>query len=211
MNNLIKAVLAVMNECKGVDKSMTVGGGNSSYKGVSDKDVKLKIGESMGKHGLVIFPIGIEEKTQIDRWEAKDYNGNPTTKQSVFTNVVTKYLLAHESGESIEVCGYGHGVDVQDKSAGKATTYALKNYLLYQFLVATGHVDDTDREHSDNIDIPQAANVGGNLKEAYSAEKLKSCASEKDLMAYYNSLSEAEKTKNRDSFSEQRKIINKTV
>ena len=49
------------------------------------------------------------------------------SKQSVFTDAHTKYLLLHTSGESIELSGYGQGVDTQDKGAGKATTYALKN------------------------------------------------------------------------------------
>ena len=44
--------------------------------------------------------------------------------------VKTKYLLLHESGESLELAGYGHGIDSQDKGAGKATTYAMKNALL---------------------------------------------------------------------------------
>jgi len=61
----------------------------------------------------------------------------------------------HESGESIELAGYGHGVDPQDKGAGKATTYALKNCLLYTFLTPVGKIDDTETTHSDNIPTPQ--------------------------------------------------------
>jgi hypothetical protein len=57
--------------------------------------------------------------------------------------------------ESIEIVGYGHGIDTQDKSAGKATTYALKNALLYSFLVPTGAIDDTDKTHSNDIEAPQ--------------------------------------------------------
>jgi hypothetical protein len=50
--------------------------------------------------------------------------------------------------------GYGHGVDPQDKGAGKATTYALKNCLLYTFLTPVGKIDDTDKTHSDEIPSP---------------------------------------------------------
>lgn len=154
MENLIKAVHAVMEECKGIDKSMQVGSGSSSYKGVSDKDVKLLIGGSMRKHGLAIFPVDIIPKSQIDRWETTDYNGKPTTKQSVFTEVVTYYDIVHASGERQRIVGYGHGTDPQDKAAGKATTYALKYTLLYTFLVATGHIDDADTVHSNDIETP---------------------------------------------------------
>ena len=154
MKNLIEAALQVMQECVGIDKSLTVGTGQNSYKGVGDKDVKLKIGESMRKHGLVIFPTGVEQKTSINQWEEQTQYGNKM-KQSVFTEVVCTYTLFHKSGESVQLVGFGHGVDTQDKSAGKATTYALKNTLLYSFLVATGHIDDTDATHSDALPTPQ--------------------------------------------------------
>jgi hypothetical protein len=76
------------------------------------------------------------------------------SKQSIFTKVKTKYLLLHESGESVELAGYGHGVDPQDKGAGKATTYALKNCLLYTFLTPVGKIDDTETTHSNDIAAP---------------------------------------------------------
>lgn len=151
-SNLIKAVISVMNDVKNIEKNMTVGEGNNSYKGVSDKDVKLKIGESMAKNGLALLCTNIEQNMNVERWV--DQYGKP--KQSVFTEVKNTYVLFHESGESIEIQGYGHGIDSQDKSAGKATTYALKNALLYTFLVPTGSIDDTDNTHSDKIETPPA-------------------------------------------------------
>lgn len=154
-SNLVKAILSVMKSVKNVEKNMEVGSGKSSYKGVSDKDVKEKIGKAMAENGLALIPIDVDSKIHIDRWTEKDYNGNDKSKQSVTAEVKTKYLLIHESGESIEVAGYGHGVDSQDKAAGKATTYALKYALLYMFLVPTGQIDDADNTHSDEIPTPK--------------------------------------------------------
>ena len=154
MKNLIKAINNVMTDCENVEKNLNVGTGNASYKGVSDKDVKLMINRSMRKNGLAIFPIKIEPKLTVERWVEKNNYGEKQ-KQQVFTEVLTTYKLIHESGESIEIQGYGHGVDSQDKSAGKATTYALKYALLYQFLVATGEIDDADKTHSDEQPKPQ--------------------------------------------------------
>jgi len=155
MTELIKAVLKVMAEVKNIEKSMTVGTGNASYKGVSDKDVKLKIGEAMQSNGLALFQTKVTPTIRVDRWEEMDsYSKAMKTKQSVFTEVVTEYLLAHESGETITISGYGHGIDSQDKGAGKATTYALKNALLYLYLVPTGTIEDTDKTHSDAIVTP---------------------------------------------------------
>ena len=156
--NLAKAIVAVMKAVKGIDKSMQVGTGTMSYKGVPDQEVKKIIGEAMADNGLCILPIGIEAKAQVDRWEeTSTYNGVPQTKmkQSVFTEATVKYLLLHESGESVELAGYGQGVDSQDKSAGKSTTYALKYALLYAFMVPTGKIDDADSTHSSDIETPQ--------------------------------------------------------
>jgi hypothetical protein len=153
MKNLAQAILKVMEDVKGIDKTMTIGTGNSSYKGVPDQEVKKIIGESMKKHGLVILPTSVEPTLQIDRWTETGQYGEKQ-KQSIFTEVKTKYLLLHESGESMELAGYGHGVDTQDKGAGKATTYALKYTLLYMFLVPTGKIDDADVTHSDSHDAP---------------------------------------------------------
>lgn len=154
MKNLAKAVLAVMNEVKGIDKSMNVGTGQMSYKGVPDQEVKKIVGQAMQKNGLVLIPTFIDPRTQVNEWEETTQYG-VKRKQSVFTEVVTKYMLLHESGESIEICGYGHGVDSQDKGAGKATTYALKYAMLYMFLIPTGKIDDSDATHSEEIPVPQ--------------------------------------------------------
>lgn len=153
MKNLAKAILAVMQDVKGIEKNSTVGSGNYSYKGVNDQDVKKIIGESMSKNGLCLLPIDVEPSIHIERWD-ETYNGVTKQKQSVLTEVKTKYLLLHDSGESQEISGYGHGVDTMDKSAGKATTYALKYALLYAFLVPTGKIDDADNTHSDDMPTP---------------------------------------------------------
>jgi ERF superfamily len=156
MQELTKAVLKAMQEIDNVEKLLDVGTGKGAYKGVSDKDVKQAVRKIMIENGLVILPTSVDPKTTVSEWDQEEeWNGVKSLKHKVqvLTEVTTKYLLSHTSGESIEVCGYGHGVDSQDKSAGKATTYALKNLLLYSFLIPTGNIDDADNTHSD--DIPQ--------------------------------------------------------
>jgi hypothetical protein len=215
-SELTKAIIAVMNDVAGIEKSLTVGAGNSSYKGVSDKDVKRIIGNAMAKHGLCIMPIEVSSKTQIDRWEEIDQYSRSVpkdmkTKQSVFVEVETKYLLMHTSGESQTIAGYGHGVDSQDKSAGKATTYALKNALLYTFMIPTGDIDDTDKTHSDEHSVPkkpaqvkedsEAQRVANMQKKseplltiAEHKEHISKIDSATGLAGYFNSLSGTEKT-----------------
>jgi hypothetical protein len=152
--NLHEAVINVMKSVKNIDKSMTVGEGKNSYKGVADKDVKYIIGQAMADNKLTCLPIDIVEDVKVDRW-SEETNYGIKQKQSIFTKVKVTYRLTFAvTGEHIDICGYGHGVDSQDKSAGKAMTYALKNALLYSFLVPTGAIDDTDNTHSNNLEIP---------------------------------------------------------
>ena len=154
-SKIAAAIISVMKAVKRMEKNSKVGAGtSSSYNGTKDQDVKEVFNEELAKNGLCILPIGIEESTQVDRYEETNNYGTKT-KQSVFTKVKTKYLLLHTSGESIELSGYGHGVDSQDKGAGKATTYALKNCLLYTFLTPVGKIDDTEETHSEEIKTPQ--------------------------------------------------------
>ena len=150
MKLLAKAVLNVMKTVKGIEKGMTVGSGNFQYKGVSDYEVKKLYLQAMTENELCILPIDTDAKTTINTWEETNNYGTKQ-KQSVFTEVKTKYLLLHSSGESQVLSGYGQGVDSQDKGAGKATTYALKYTLLYTFLTPTGKIDDADNTHSEDI------------------------------------------------------------
>jgi hypothetical protein len=141
MEQIAKALNEVMKEVKGIEKSLKVGVGNAAYSGVADKDVKKIIGNSFQKNGISILPIEIDPEYNIHRWEEPDYQGKVRNKQQVFTSVRTKYMLLHTSGEFIEVVGYGHGVDSQDKSAPKALTYALKYALLHMTMAPTGTID----------------------------------------------------------------------
>jgi hypothetical protein len=175
MPTIYEAILNVMKDVKNIEKSMTVGTGNSSYKGVSDKDVKYIVGKAMEKHNLVILPIDIEPKLQVERWEEEVYDNYQKKnvvkqKQLVFTEVITTYKIIHTlSRESVEIKGYGHGVDSQDKSAGKATTYALKYALLYAFMVPTGDIEDADKTHSNEIATPPVQAQPKQKKECDSA------------------------------------------
>jgi hypothetical protein len=153
---LYKAIQAVSKAVENIDKSMTVGVGQNAYKGVSDKDVKLIIGKAMNDNGLIMLPKVYNNELKIDRWEEVG-NGYTKQKQSVFVECNAVYELIHvETGASVDIPAYGHGVDTQDKAAGKATTYALKYALLYAFLVPTGSIDDADKTHSDAAPVPQA-------------------------------------------------------
>ena len=184
MKNLAKAVLQVMSEVQGMEKNSKVGAGKSSYDGTKDKDVKEVFNKALREAGLCMLPIDIREETQIDRW-TEDTQYGIKQKQSIFTKVKTKYLLLHESGESLELAGYGHGIDSQDKGAGKATTYAMKNALLYAFVTPVGKIDDADTTHSNNIETPKVD----------ATPLLNACKTLKELQTVYTSLSKQDQVK----------------
>jgi len=153
MKDLVQAVIKVMKEVKGMEKNSQVGSGTMAYNGTKDQDVKEVFNEALYNNGLCMLPMNIEESTELSRWEETNKYGTKQ-KQSIFTKVTVKYLLCHESGQSQVICGYGHGVDSQDKGAGKATTYAMKNALLYTFMTPVGKIDDADTTHSNEIQVP---------------------------------------------------------
>jgi hypothetical protein len=171
MKKIAVAIIKVMQAVKGMEKRSRVGSGKNAYNGTKDQDVKEVFNEALAANGLCVLPTGIEEETEIERW-VEDTQWGLKQKQSVFTKVKTKYLLLHESGESIELAGYGHGVDPQDKGAGKATTYALKNCLLYAFLTPVGKIDDTETVHSDQLEVaPQQPKKAAPKKKAAAPKK----------------------------------------
>lgn len=204
ITNITAAIIKTSQEIKGVEKTATVGSGNNQYKGVSDKDVKEIVRSAMANNGLCIVPGKINPKTTI--LQSIDAYGKP--KQSIFTEVEPEYLLLHTSGEYLELRGYGHGIDSQDKSAGKSTTYALKYLLLYLFLIPTGKIDDADATHSD--DLPTTAVAAPINKDAEDIEDAKSkiinSKDLKDLESKYNALTDKQKT-----YSEVNALANKLI
>jgi hypothetical protein len=167
IKNIVPAIIKVMQAVKSMEKNSKVGRGNAAYDGTKDQDVKEAFNEALANNGLAVLPTEINENTDVHRWEETNQYGTKQ-KQSVFTKVTTKYILMHTSGEWVEIAGYGHGVDPQDKSAGKATTYALKNALLYSFLTPVGKIDDTETTHSKDLAVPQ----NGKQSQAYQVKEL---------------------------------------
>ena len=149
MKNLSKSIIKVQQTVKNLEKNSRVGIGRNGYDGTKMFDVMQAFNSAMSDNGLSILTVDIQDEIKIDRWE-----DNGRTRQSVFVSVKTKYLLLHSSGESLELCGYGHGTDSQDKASGKALTYALKNTLINTFLTPVGKIEDTDTTHSNDIPVP---------------------------------------------------------
>ena len=154
MKNIIKAIIKVQQTVCNLEKNASVGIGKNSYDGTKMFDVMTAFNKAMSDNGLSILTTDIDDDIRVERWNEQTPYGEKS-KQSVFCALKVKYLLLHTSGESVELAGYGHGVDPQDKASGKALTYSLKNTLINTFLTPVGKVEDTDATHSDDIDVPK--------------------------------------------------------
>lgn len=163
MKNISKSIIEVQRTVKNLEKNAKIGFGSSAYDGLKMFDVMIAFNQAMSENGLSILTTEIDEDLTVNRW---DENGR--YKQQIFVSLKVKYLLLHTSGESIELCGYGHGVDSQDKASGKALTYALKNVLINTFLTPVGNIEDTDQTHSDQIPVPRQKQLSKLPEEKYS-------------------------------------------
>ena len=148
--SLYEKMFNVMNESEAVEKSMVVGSGANSYKAVSEAAMLNMIKPLFKKHRLIIFPIGGEIKDHCMTWEKTDFKGNTAQNLRAMTELkVTYRIMDVDTAEYQDVVGFGNGADPQDKGAGKAFTYSLKNALSKTFMLFSG--EDTDNQHSDDI------------------------------------------------------------
>jgi hypothetical protein len=153
--NLYQKIIKVMESIEYLKKDDTVGTGSMSYKAISDEKVKVSIRNSMIKNGLVMFRTKVETEVVSREYEQYNkYNKCNESKIQHFCKVRSTYKIvnAENPEESIEIQSIGHGVDPQDKAAGKAMTYASKYALLDTFLIPTG--EDSDKTHSNDIEPP---------------------------------------------------------
>jgi len=150
MKSISKALIKVQQTVQNLEKNSRVGRGFNAYDGTKMFDVMQAFNRAFSDNGLNILTIDVQDDIRIERWE-----DSGRIRQQIFCSVKTKYLLLHTSGETLELCGYGHGIDSQDKASAKALTYALKNTLINTFLTPVGKIEDTDSTHSDDIPVPQ--------------------------------------------------------
>lgn len=149
--SLYEKIYAVMCDTESIDKSMTVGYGNNSYKAVSEKDMLNMIKPLLKKHRLVCLPVAGEMHESCETVET----AKGATVRAITSLVAQWKIVDIDTGESEILYGFGQGADTQDKGAGKAYTYAYKNMFSKTFCIFSG--EDTDNTHSDEITAQNTA------------------------------------------------------
>lgn len=151
--NIYEKLSAISTELMTVAKNLEVGVGQSKYKAVGEADVLRAVKPLEAKYKVYSYPYSrsIIESGVIEN-ESIDYK----TKEKVIKKnlyerieVVYRFINIENPAEYIDIKSYGDGIDPQDKSVGKAMTYADKYALLKAYKIITG--DDPDQDPSGEL------------------------------------------------------------
>ena len=135
MKHIIEAIHMVMADVAGVEKT----GYNSHhrYNFSSESDILEAVRPAMIKHGLILFPAGIETISTQE------------LGKQVRRELEVTYRIMHTSGEKLDLAIRSEGMDNQDKASPKAMTMALKYAMIQLFNLPRG-IDPDDHRNQDN-------------------------------------------------------------
>ena len=151
--NIYEKLLLISLELTNVAKNLEVGVGQGKYKAVGEADVLKAIKPLEAKYKVYSYPFSrkIIESGIIEN-EGVDYKTKEKViKKNLFERieVVYRFVNVEKPDDFIDITSYGDGIDSQDKSVGKAMTYADKYALLKAYKIITG--DDPDQNASDDL------------------------------------------------------------
>jgi len=162
--NVYEKMLLITEELGRVSKNLSVGFGKSSYKAVGEADVLAAVKPLEVKYRIYSYPHSrnlLKQEEMISTVATEDQNGNIETKDkmTIFIRIETVYRFVNidNSSEYVDIATYGDGVDSQDKSPGKAMTYADKYALLKAYKIETG--EDPDSNPSKDLKKPIKAAI----------------------------------------------------
>jgi hypothetical protein len=133
---IVEALNAAALEIGPVAKSGKAAQQMGGYSFRTIDDVVNACSGPMARNGLIVIPAMTETKSEAwnDKWR-KEY-------------ARYRFRIMHVSGEYIETEIVAQALDNGDKGLGKATSYALKEFLCRMFLIPTG--DDTEATNYGN-------------------------------------------------------------
>lgn len=146
--NIYEKLMLISIELTNVAKNLEVGVGQSKYKAVGEADVLKAIKPLEAKYKVYSYPYS-RKIIETGTIESVNYKGE--VKKNLFERIETiyRFINVENPQEYIDITSYGDGIDSQDKSVGKAMTYADKYALLKAYKIITG--DDPDQNASDDL------------------------------------------------------------
>ena len=145
INNIYEKLSAITGELSAVAKNLEVGFGQNKYKAVGEADVLKAVKPLEVKYKVYSYPFS---RKIIESGEIESTNAKGEIRKNLFERieVVYRFVNTENPEDYIDITSYGDGIDSQDKSVGKAMTYADKYALIKAYKISTG--DDPDQEPS---------------------------------------------------------------
>lgn len=157
--NLYKKIQLVSNDIKNIEKNMTVGKGNYSYKAVQDIDVVLEVKKAEFDHGIISIPIK-QELIKSETIKTMKENGSEGLTFMDIVKMTLRIVDIDKPSDFIDIEAFGRGLDPGDKGFGKASTYARKYALLNAYKIATGEDPEKDKsKEMQPIKLDEAKNL----------------------------------------------------
>ena len=146
--NIYEKLSAISTELMTVAKNLEVGVGANKYKAVGEADVLRAVKPLEAKYKVYSYPYS---RTIIESGEIESTNFKGEVKKNLFERieVVYRFVNIEKPDEYIDITSYGDGIDSQDKSVGKAMTYADKYAILKAYKIVTG--EDPDQNASEDL------------------------------------------------------------
>lgn len=162
--NIYQRLSAISTELSVVAKNTEVNMGRWKYSAVGEADVLRAVKPLEAKHGVYSYPAF---RTIIESGEIESVTFKDEIKKQLFERIETTYRFVNidEPSDYIEIISYGDGIDSQDKSVGKAMTYADKYALLKAYKIVTG--EDPDQDGSADL---KRSNIKKEVKQRDSIE-----------------------------------------
>lgn len=151
--SIFEKINKVMESVAFVTKDSTVGYGQNSYKAVSHDRVTEIVRPHFVANKIMIVPFQVEKGISID---GKTSKGNDKIRFEAVYDV--KFIDCEDSNSHLTVRVEAHAEGSDDKCAGKALSYAVKNAMLKVLMLETGENEEMEGLKN-SIDAKQIATL----------------------------------------------------
>jgi len=145
--NIHKKLNKVMQSVAFVTKNATVGSGSYAYKGVTHDKVTEIVRPFFIDVGIITYPVQVNKGLTVD---GKTKNGADKIRFEALYDV---HFVDCDDDSEVVVRVEAHAEGSDDKCAGKALSYAVKQAMLKVLMLETGENDEEGLKNS--IDAKQ--------------------------------------------------------
>jgi hypothetical protein len=145
--SVVEAWLAVMGEITSVGKDGLYDAGKTRYNFRGIDGVVNAVGPALRKHGVFITPTVLEAT-----YREVEAGSNRTLMRE--STVKVRYRVTGPAGDYFDGEVYGEALDSSDKGTAKATSVALRIFLLQALTIPT-HEPDPDESRYERVSAPE--------------------------------------------------------